>query len=70
MNIQQQEKKEEGEEATKTNGTGEIAPPVKAVVSFGDPTNFQTKHPLQNRWTWWYDNPGKKKPLNHPGVNT
>jgi translation initiation factor 4E len=25
-----------------------------------EPTNFLAKHPLQNRWTWWYDNPGKK----------
>jgi len=25
-----------------------------------DPADFQAKHPLQNRWTWWYDNPGKK----------
>jgi len=29
----------------------------KVVV---DPMIFQAKHPLQNRWTWWYDNPGKK----------
>jgi hypothetical protein len=25
-----------------------------------DPNNFAIKHPLQNRWTLWYDNPGKK----------
>lgn len=25
-----------------------------------DPTNFTIKHPLQHRWTLWYDNPGKK----------
>jgi len=25
-----------------------------------DPNNFTIKHPLQNRWTLWYDNPGKK----------
>jgi len=29
------------------------------VATF-DSTNFQVKHPLQNRWTWWFDNPGKK----------
>eukprot|EP01103_Thecamoeba_quadrilineata_P005959 TRINITY_DN156_c1_g1_i1.p1 TRINITY_DN156_c1_g1~~TRINITY_DN156_c1_g1_i1.p1 ORF type:complete len:246 (-),score=50.99 TRINITY_DN156_c1_g1_i1:128-865(-) len=29
------------------------------VATF-DAANFQVKHPLQNRWTWWYDNPGKK----------
>eukprot|EP01126_Amoeba_proteus_P034907 TRINITY_DN3501_c0_g1_i12.p1 TRINITY_DN3501_c0_g1~~TRINITY_DN3501_c0_g1_i12.p1 ORF type:complete len:177 (-),score=31.48 TRINITY_DN3501_c0_g1_i12:451-915(-) len=22
--------------------------------------NFATKHPLQDAWTWWYDNPGRK----------
>jgi len=25
-----------------------------------DPNNFTIKHPLQNSWTLWYDNPGKK----------
>jgi len=27
---------------------------------FADPTNFSIKHPLQNSWTMWYDNPRKK----------
>ncbi len=27
---------------------------------FADPNNFTIKHPLQNRWTLWYDNPGKQ----------
>jgi len=27
---------------------------------FSDPENFSIKHPLQNSWTLWYDNPGKK----------
>jgi len=54
------------QENAKLNGKGPTQPiqpanqSAKAVVSFGDPANFQTKHPLQNRWTWWYDNPGKK----------
>jgi hypothetical protein len=25
-----------------------------------DPENFTIKHPLQNRWTLWYDSPAKK----------
>eukprot|EP01103_Thecamoeba_quadrilineata_P012821 TRINITY_DN3402_c0_g1_i1.p1 TRINITY_DN3402_c0_g1~~TRINITY_DN3402_c0_g1_i1.p1 ORF type:complete len:241 (-),score=33.52 TRINITY_DN3402_c0_g1_i1:99-821(-) len=29
-------------------------------VATYDPTNTLVKHPLQNQWTWWYDNPGKK----------
>jgi len=32
---------------------------IKLTV-FADPENFTVKHPLQNRWTMWYDNPGKK----------
>jgi len=26
----------------------------------GEGVSFDIKHPLQNRWTLWYDNPGKK----------
>lgn len=22
--------------------------------------NFDVKHPLQDSWTWWYDNPRRK----------
>lgn len=25
-----------------------------------EPSNFSVKHPLQNSWTIWYDNPGKR----------
>lgn len=31
---------------------------VKTV--FHDPKNYNVKHPLQNTWTLWFDNPGKK----------
>ncbi|KAJ3299183.1 hypothetical protein HK104_009787 [Borealophlyctis nickersoniae] len=27
---------------------------------FEDPMNFNVKHPLEHRWTLWFDNPGKK----------
>ncbi|ORY06598.1 eukaryotic translation initiation factor 4E [Basidiobolus meristosporus CBS 931.73] len=30
------------------------------VTVFTDPVNFNVKHPLNNAWTLWYDNPGKK----------
>jgi len=70
MKIMKEEKKNDKvdsyQENAKLNGKGPTQPiqpanqSAKAVVSFGDPANFQTKHPLQNRWTWWYDNPGKK----------
>jgi len=40
------------------------AKPVEAreqkLTIFADPENFTIKHPLQNRWTMWFDNPGKK----------
>lgn len=26
----------------------------------GDPENVTIKHPLQNSWSLWFDNPGKK----------
>ena len=32
----------------------------ESVTVFMDPSNFNVKHPLQNKWTMWYDNPGKK----------
>ncbi|KAI9354410.1 translation initiation factor eIF 4e-like domain-containing protein [Pilaira anomala] len=31
---------------------------VKTV--FHDPKGYNVKHPLQNTWTLWFDNPGKK----------
>jgi translation initiation factor 4E len=27
---------------------------------FHDAKNYNVKHPLQNTWTLWFDNPGKK----------
>ncbi|KAI9473492.1 MAG: eukaryotic translation initiation factor 4E-1 [Benjaminiella poitrasii] len=32
--------------------------PLKTV--FHDSKNYNVKHPLQNSWTLWFDNPGKK----------
>ena len=34
--------------------------PAPAGTVFSDPTNFSIKHPLQHKWTLWYDNPRKK----------
>lgn len=31
-----------------------------AAVAIADPSNFTVKHPLQNSWTIWFDNPGKR----------
>ncbi|KAI8585701.1 translation initiation factor eIF 4e-like domain-containing protein [Geranomyces variabilis] len=30
------------------------------MTVFEDPVNFNVKHPLQNRWTLWFDNPQKR----------
>jgi len=29
-------------------------------LTIAEPSNFAVKHPLQNGWTIWYDNPGKR----------
>lgn len=31
-----------------------------AGLGIAEPSNFAVKHPLQNGWTIWYDNPGKR----------
>lgn len=31
-----------------------------AGLAIAEPSNFAVKHPLQNGWTIWYDNPGKR----------
>ncbi|KAI8993540.1 translation initiation factor eIF 4e-like domain-containing protein [Pilobolus umbonatus] len=41
---------------TLVNNTNDDA--IKTV--FHDPKNYNVKHPLQNTWTLWFDNPGKK----------
>ncbi|KAI8992014.1 translation initiation factor eIF 4e-like domain-containing protein [Mycotypha africana] len=32
----------------------------RPITVFEDPKNYNVKHPLQNTWTLWFDNPGKK----------
>jgi TolA-binding protein len=36
------------------------APAQDPSAYAADPTNFEIKHPLQNRWSLWYDNPRKR----------
>jgi len=33
---------------------------VLTTTAFDDSVHFNVKHPLQNKWTLWFDNPGKK----------
>ncbi|KAI8914954.1 translation initiation factor eIF 4e-like domain-containing protein [Powellomyces hirtus] len=35
------------------------------MTVFEDPVNFNAKHPLQNRWTLWFDNPQKRTGLHN-----
>lgn len=46
------------------NGEKQEKEPVPGVLPPGsispDPTNLTIKHPLQHRWTMWYDNAGKR----------
>ncbi|KAF9926945.1 eukaryotic translation initiation factor 4E [Modicella reniformis] len=35
------------------------------ITVFNDPVNFNAKHPLNNSWTLWFDNPGKKSNPNN-----
>jgi len=59
LNINKDDKKQEvsnnnqeqEEEDNENGGTSEI--PLESP-------EYAIKHPLQNRWTLWYDNPGKK----------
>lgn len=53
--INENEEEEESTNNTSTDNEGSLSP-----VGFIDPTNFSVKHPLQNRWTLWYDNPSGK----------
>ncbi|KAL2913423.1 eukaryotic translation initiation factor 4E [Polyrhizophydium stewartii] len=39
----------------------EQAVPEQVVTAFDDPERFTVKHPLQNRWTLWFDAPSSKK---------
>jgi len=34
-----------------------------AALGIAEPSNFAVKHPLQNGWSIWYDNPGKRTSL-------
>jgi len=50
---------EEDDEAGAETGQQPIEGGV-AGLAIAEPSNFSVKHPLQNGWTIWYDNPGKR----------
>mmetsp|Transcript_35458 Transcript_35458/g.89109 ORF Transcript_35458/g.89109 Transcript_35458/m.89109 type:complete len:268 (+) Transcript_35458:629-1432(+) len=47
-----------------TTTSEDSTPPAAAATSDAtftpDPSDLSIKHPLQNRWVLWYDNPGRK----------
>ncbi|KAJ1983544.1 eukaryotic translation initiation factor 4E [Dimargaris cristalligena] len=45
-----------------TSPTTQDQQPMKTI--FNDPHDFDVKHPLQNAWTLWYDNPTKRTNTN------
>ncbi|KAL1916255.1 uncharacterized protein VTP21DRAFT_5872 [Calcarisporiella thermophila] len=51
---QEQSQQEQPEQSIKEETNKEL------VTVFEDPINYNVKHRLQNGWTLWYDNPGKK----------
>lgn len=52
-NLSVNEPNESSKEEESASDVADSIPPA-------DPANFAIKHPLQNRWTLWFDNPGKK----------
>jgi len=44
-----------------SNGLLPLPAPANDPATYtADPTNYEIKHPLQNRWTLWYDNPKRR----------
>jgi len=41
----------------------------KSEDVLASPDDFQVKHPLQDSWTWWFDNPKKKSTQASWGAN-
>jgi len=52
----EEEEKEEEAAGQQTTGVEEGV----TALGIAEPSNFSVKHPLQNGWTIWYDNPGKR----------
>jgi translation initiation factor 4E len=56
--LEEQQEEEQVEKVVDSNDTKEDDDTPKTV--FDDPKEYNVKHPLQNTWTLWFDNPGKK----------
>jgi translation initiation factor 4E len=49
-------------DATNSSSTASSNTNSALVTVFEDPINFNAKHPLNGRWTLWFDNPNNKRP--------
>jgi len=49
----------DNEDNTNTDSQDPLVEGVQSL-DIAEPSNFSVKHPLQNSWTIWYDNPGKR----------
>jgi len=56
MNLKEENNDQELDEEEEEYGEKDEIPQVEGEGN----VSFDIKHPLQNRWTLWYDNPGKK----------
>jgi translation initiation factor 4E len=48
------------DEANNATTTDDNVNTDQVTTVFHDRINYTVKHPLQNTWTLWFDNPGKK----------
>lgn len=61
--TQEQEQQEQDDDTTEQPQritTSESIEEGIAALAIAEPSNFAVKHPLQNGWTIWFDNPGKR----------
>jgi len=48
------------DEPQSQDGEDQVLEQGVSLLEIAEPSNFSVKHPLQNSWTIWYDNPGKR----------
>jgi len=56
----EEEEEEDNEDDGEEQGEQPALEEGVAALDIAEPSNFSVKHPLQNSWAIWYDNPGKR----------
>lgn len=62
-NKNKDDEEDEGDNSSLSQSQGADEPVLEGgmqALGIAEPSNFSVKHPLQNGWTIWYDNPGKR----------